>query len=295
MFLPTGELRLSRCCLLRLFLRKDPAVRKTISLIALFSFVLLLVTSVVLYIMPHGRVAYWANWKLLGLPKTTWDELHLTLGVLFAIASLWHTVLNWSAIVSYLKRSREGARSAAGGIAAVITLVVVAGTFLHWPPMSWVLDLNTLVKDKATATYGNPPYGHAELSSLAMMIRNTGLDAQAVSARLAAKKIVVVSMEQTVQEIAQNNGLTPQQLFILMQPELQTGEFPAMPKLPPSGLGRKTLDTICGTYGLECAALVEALKEQGFEASAEMTVKEVAASQGKNPIAVYELIYAFSQ
>lgn len=270
-------------------------MRKTISLIALFCFILLLVTSVVLYIMPHGRVAYWANWKLLGLPKTTWDELHITLGALFVVVGLWHTILNWSAIVSYLKRTREGIRSSAGMAALFITLLVVVGTFLHLPPMSWLLDLNTFVKNQASATYGEPPYGHAELSSLAMLIRNTGLDVQAVEKRLANKNIVLESLEQPVLQIAENNGLTPQQLFILMQPELTAGEFPAMPKLPPSGLGRKTLHTICTTYGLDCVALVEALKEQGFEASAEMTVKEVAAAQGENPIAVYELIYAFSQ
>nr|WP_320049854.1 DUF4405 domain-containing protein [uncultured Desulfuromonas sp.] len=270
-------------------------MRKTISLIALFSFVLLLVTSVVLYIMPHGRVAYWANWTLFGLPKTTWDELHLSLGTLFVVVGLWHTVLNWAAIGTYLKRSREGVRSLAGVTALLVTLLVVAGTFLHWPPMSWILDLNSAVKNQGAATYGEPPYGHAELSSLSMLIRNTGLDTDDVKARLTEKNIVVMSPEQTVLEIADKNGLTPQQLFILMQPELKTGEFPPMPKLPPSGLGRKTLDTICGTYGLDCAALVEELKGQGFEASAEMTVKEVAASQEKNPIAVYELIYTFSQ
>nr|WP_320113960.1 DUF4405 domain-containing protein [uncultured Desulfuromonas sp.] len=270
-------------------------MRKTISLIALFSFVLLLVTSVVLYIMPHGRVAYWANWHLLGLSKTTWDELHITLGTLFIVVGVWHTILNWSAIVSYLKRTREGVRSKAGVTATVVTVLVVVGTFLHLPPMSWLLDLNTFVKNQASATYGEPPYGHAELSSLAMLIRNTGLDAQLVQKRLAEKNIVVTSLEQPVEELANNNGLTPQQLFILMQPELAEGEFPSMPKLPPSGIGRKTLESICTTYGLDCAALVDALKAQGWQAAPSMTIKEVAASQGKNPIAVYELIYAFSQ
>ncbi|WP_321533013.1 DUF4405 domain-containing protein [uncultured Desulfuromonas sp.] len=214
-------------------------MRKTISLIALFCFILLLVTSVVLYIMPHGRVAYWANWHLFGLPKTTWDELHITLGALFVVVGVWHTVLNWSAIVSYLKRSREGIRSKAGVMAVLITLVVVVGTFLHLPPMSWLLDLNTFVKNQASATYGEPPYGHAELSSLAMLIRNTGLDVRAVEKQLAQKNIVIQSLEQPVLQIAENNGLTPQQLFILMQPELMEGQFPAMPKLPPSGLGAK--------------------------------------------------------
>lgn len=42
-------------------------LRRLTSLTALTSFVLLLVTSVVVYLAPQGRVAYWADWRLWGL------------------------------------------------------------------------------------------------------------------------------------------------------------------------------------------------------------------------------------
>jgi hypothetical protein len=38
-------------------------LRKITSLTALLSFVLMLVTSIILYIVPQGRVAYWADWR----------------------------------------------------------------------------------------------------------------------------------------------------------------------------------------------------------------------------------------
>ena len=42
-------------------------MRKITSLTALISFVLLLVTSIILYILPSGRVAYWAGYRLWSL------------------------------------------------------------------------------------------------------------------------------------------------------------------------------------------------------------------------------------
>ena len=44
-------------------------IRKTISLTALLSFILLMLTSIILYIIPAGRVAYWADYHLGGSPK----------------------------------------------------------------------------------------------------------------------------------------------------------------------------------------------------------------------------------
>lgn len=40
-------------------------MRKTTSLTMLLSFILLLVTPIILYIIPHGRVAYWSDWHML--------------------------------------------------------------------------------------------------------------------------------------------------------------------------------------------------------------------------------------
>ncbi|MCK4621505.1 MAG: DUF4405 domain-containing protein [Desulfuromonadales bacterium] len=47
-------------------------MRKITSLIALISFVLLMLTSIILYIVPSGRVAYWAGWRLWALNKEDW-------------------------------------------------------------------------------------------------------------------------------------------------------------------------------------------------------------------------------
>ena len=82
-------------------------LRKIVSLTALTSFLLTIVTSVVLYIAPQGRIAYWSDWHLLGLTKTQWGNLHINLGTLFLIALCVHIYYNWKPITAYLSKARK--------------------------------------------------------------------------------------------------------------------------------------------------------------------------------------------
>ncbi len=70
-------------------------LRKITSLTALLSFVFLTLTSLILFIVPHGRVAYRSDWRLWGLSKTQWSDLHINIGFLFLIAIFVHIYYNW--------------------------------------------------------------------------------------------------------------------------------------------------------------------------------------------------------
>lgn len=274
-------------------------MRKIISLTTLFSFVLLFVTSIVLYVAPHGRVAYWAHWQWVSLTKTQWGALHTNLGLLFIVAGVWHLVLNWNAIIGYVVRSRRLICSPATGWSLLITVVVSVGTLINIPPFSTVMAVGEGFKDRASAVYGEPPYGHAELSSLTVLVRHTGLDLDTVVEKLKAAQIRFDSAEQSVLEIAQLNNLSPRQLFELIKPVLEAGETLTLPQLPPAGVGRLTLREICTTYGLDCQAVVAALRvtksDGSFFATPEISLKELAGKQGVNPMMLYEKIYQLSQ
>ncbi len=69
----------------------------------LFSFVVLIFNSIVLYIAPEGRVAYWSDWRFWGLTKSQWGDQHITIGFLFLAAGLLHVFNNWNLILAYLK------------------------------------------------------------------------------------------------------------------------------------------------------------------------------------------------
>ena len=55
-------------------------LRRIVSLSLMLSVITMLTTSVILYIVPQGRVAYWAEWKLWGISKSQWGSLHTNLG-----------------------------------------------------------------------------------------------------------------------------------------------------------------------------------------------------------------------
>ncbi|MCD6433505.1 MAG: DUF4405 domain-containing protein, partial [Sulfurimonas sp.] len=60
-------------------------------------------TGIMLFIVPHGRVAYWADWHLFGLSKGQYGELHTTSMVVFLLFASLHIYYNWKPIVSYMK------------------------------------------------------------------------------------------------------------------------------------------------------------------------------------------------
>ena len=144
----------------------------------LISFVLCILTSVILYIVPHGRIAYWADWRLWGLSKTQWSDLHLNLGILLLLAGFFHIYYNWKPITSYLKNRVKHIRvfTANFNIALLFTLLFAIGTLFEIPPMSTIVDFGESIKDAAAVKYGEPPYGHAELSSLKILARKEHLD-----------------------------------------------------------------------------------------------------------------------
>jgi hypothetical protein len=63
-------------------------IRRVTSLTAMIAFIAMLITSIILYIVPQGRIAYWADWRLLGLTKEQWGDIHINMGLLLITVHL---------------------------------------------------------------------------------------------------------------------------------------------------------------------------------------------------------------
>ncbi len=267
-------------------------IRKITSLTSFLSFAITLITSVVLYITPHGRVAYWSDWTFWGLSKTQWSDIHITVGLLFLIASLFHIWLNWNPILAYMKnKARELVVFTKPMIVSVVlTLFVLAGTLFHLPPMQQVLDFSEHIKEGHIATYGNPPYGHAELSKLTTFCAHMGFAPdKAVQALRAAGYTNALSPDTRLVDLAHANGVTPQQLYVAMRDALAAADpFAALPATPPEGLGRTKLADVCKNFGLPLRKTLHKLDAGGMKATADMTLKEIAARNGIPPRDVYQ-------
>jgi hypothetical protein len=269
--------------------------RKITSLTMLISFVPLALTSVILYIVPHGRVAYWADWHLWGLTKTQWGNLHINLGFLFLLAGLLHIFYNWAPMVAYMKnKSRElKIFTPAFNISFLLTLAVSIGTLMNIPPMSTVIDFGESIKEAAAEKYGEPPYGHAELSSLKLFARQTNLDLDKARELLTKAGITLTDDSQTILSISTANNLSPKELATIMAPAKKVIE-PGTPftDTPPAGFGRKTLAEICSEYHLDIPTITRKLGAKGIkEIKADRTFKEIAEANNMDPHALFEVLH----
>jgi len=132
------------------------AMKKTVSWRVFTSFglfialVMMLVSGLILYISPHGRVANWTDWRMIGLTKRGWHNQHTIFGFAFIILSVFHLfVINWKAFLCYLKsKSGEGLKYPVELLAIVIlALFFGIGTYLNIQPFSTVIKFGNAISD----------------------------------------------------------------------------------------------------------------------------------------------------
>lgn len=268
-------------------------LRKVTSLTSLLSFIITLITSVVLYIVPQGRVAYWADWHFMGLSKDQWGDIHITVGTLFVVMLLLHIWLNWKPMMAYMKnRARELVVMTRPMIVSlVLTLFVTVGTLLHLPPMQQVLDFGASIKEDAVEVYGNPPYGHAELSPLKKFCGFLGFDPDEALAALKAKGYGDdIALNTPVKEIAAAKGVSPQQVLDDIRGALGGDPFASLPPMPPEGTGKLKLADLCTSFGLPIDEAVARLEAKSIQAGPDMNMKEIAKKHGMSPKDVYDAL-----
>jgi hypothetical protein len=275
-------------------------IRRITSLTAGLSFLMMALTSIILYIVPEGRVAYWADWRMWGLRKTEWGNIHVNLGLLFLISVFLHIYYNWKPITQYLKDKAKNLKvfTPDFNAALIVTIGFIVGTYFVLPPFSWVLNLEAGIKDRGAEKYGEPPYGHAELSSLKTFTQRMNLDLNRSMEQLERAGFSAKSENNTLAALGQQYGVPPQRIYLVFKDAVraspksngpETGNL-AIPDSPPPGTGNLTLADFCARYHLNMKIMVRALKKQDINAAEALTLKEIAADKGIGPVDLYYLI-----
>ncbi len=275
-------------------------IRRITSLTAGLSFLMMALTSIILYIVPQGRVAYWADWRMWGLSKTDWGNIHINLGFLFLISLFLHIYYNWKPITQYLKDKAKKLKvfTPDFNTALIITLAFILGTYFMLPPFSWVLNLGSNIKDRGAEKYGEPPYGHAELSSLKTFAQKMNLDLNKSMEQLERAGFSAISEDSTLAALGQQYGVPPQQIYLAIKDAVKASSKSnqpetvdlAIPDSPPPGTGNLTLADFCARYHLNMKIIVRALRKQDINAAEALTLKEIAADKGIGPVDLYYLI-----
>jgi hypothetical protein len=163
------------------------------------------------------------------------------------------------------------------------------------PPFSWVMTLNDYFKDAGADKYGEPPYGHAELSSLSTFTKKMNLDVTKSMELLDKAGYTVENSDITLKTIGRRYSIAPQLVYQTIKTAtittaLTSEDKKLLPESPQPGTGNLTLGDFCAQFNLNMKLVVRELKKQGIKASEELTLKKIAAQNNTNPADMYELI-----
>jgi len=264
-------------------------LKKITSLVMLWSMIMMTYTGIILYIAPHGRVANWTNWELFWWDKHQFAQIHTTFMALFIIATLLHIYYNFKPMVSYMKNQmKQFVFFTKEMIVALgITLLFVTGTLFEVPPFSTFVAFGDSIKDSWAKKSEEPPYGHAEESTLKDFSQKTGYELQRVL-KILHEHNITANDSQTLEEIASQEHQTAKYLFGLIQNSLSTSTS----KKQISGLGRKTFVQIAKEMDINLEQFIKELEKMGIKADKNDKFKSTVEKQGFN---AREVINTFFQ
>ncbi|MCA1960857.1 MAG: DUF4405 domain-containing protein, partial [Desulfomonile sp.] len=124
-------------------------VRGLTSLMTAAGFLILALSGIVAFVVPHGRIAYWTDWQFLGLTKTNWADIHLIGSVLFLVAGGVHIYLNWRPLTGYFVGRVKGglAFNRKVYVTVLVAICVIVGAIYRIPPLSYISRLGELAKE----------------------------------------------------------------------------------------------------------------------------------------------------
>lgn len=298
------------------------------SLLTTFSFVVMSLSGILLFIVPQGRIAEWTDWHMLALTKSQWGDIHITTSLMFLVSGAFHIGLNWRTLVNYFTAKRESGlmMKREMAIAGLVTAFFLAGAVYQVPPLSYVLTLNSTIKQAWIVDKDHePPMGHAELLTMPSFTKKLQMDLDQVTGVLNRNGITFKDSE-SLAVIAKNHGTSPVKLYRLIKPlegsaagtvtttapagesnrtNLQTSpERAAAPAKQPvytaelvdekfegRGMGRKTLAMIAEETGLDLAKAQRKLAARNISLKDDETLKEAAAKAGTAPVELLKIVF----
>ncbi len=279
------------------------STRAFIAFLVTWSFVILTVTGIVLYIVPHGRVGNWTFWTLGGLGKDGWADVHILFGAIFIVTGALHLYFNWKPFKKYLAERVRGHLAVKRELVTslVATFLLTLGALFAVPPVSWLFDLNHWAKSAWSREPGQePPYARAEATPLPVLAQRLGLDLDAMRAALTDAGVRIDDPKTNLERLARSHHSTPAALFALI-PKPQTGgadtEDPLDPaliedRLTGTGVGGKTLAGFAEANGLDAETVRARLAGSGLEAEPDETLKAIAERHSTRPIEIAKVLLA---
>lgn len=109
-----------------------------------FSFLVMLISGIVSFLAPSGRISRQVDWTLLGLDRAGWQTIHLSFAVVFVTVGLVHLVFNRKGLLRHLRdrASHHLTLKREAVVALLVTLWLITSAVWALPPASTLHDFN---------------------------------------------------------------------------------------------------------------------------------------------------------
>jgi hypothetical protein len=264
---------------------------------------LIVFTAIILYIEPHGRVAYWTKWNFLGLEKDQWGNVHIFSGLLFLVAGGFHLYYNWKSLIGYLSgKINTGLRHKRElMISSLIFIWIIASGIWSLPPLIYVADLGEAIKSAwVTSPELEPPFGHAELVSLKTFSKKQGIPLDQAMAELREAGFKVNNPAKTLGDIADSKGTSGMEVYEVIKnlepkPEMMKPGSIWTPEIieetyAGTGVGRHSIGQIIRAHRLDPEAVYHRLEEGDIKAKDDDKIKELARKYDSTPIKILTIM-----
>ena len=256
--------------------------------LAAWSLGLLAATGLVLYGIPWAAEdTELAAWRVLGLDAQQWADLHRVAGIALFVAA---------AAAVALGRLELPRRRLAHAAAAGLVTLLVAATLLRWPPVSWLLedDAAFATPEVVETVEEGLPYSEAAEEPLAQVARNLGMDATRVAIALQEAKLRFQGLDETLAEIAENNGTTAQAVYDAIRhlepPAVAPNAEGTLDLIEARFAGRdirtRSIAQLADEVSVPLETALQRLAALGIEADPSTTAGTLAAKHGLDPIDV---------
>ena len=264
--------------------------QRFVSLTSGLAFIIIFISSGVLYFIPDRGVTGWTDWSFLWLDKQQWDNLHINLGILFLVFIVWHIYFNWKPIKAYLKVKKQlKIFTKEFNVALVVTLLFAVGTATMTLPFSFLVNIGNGIKAVNSIDDGNPPFNYAEYSTLEDFCLLTHIDISNAKQKLLSSGITLPSAKATLKQIAVDNDTTPKALFGMIRED--DTRF-TLPTDIPVGIARKSLYGLTQEYDINLDRVISHLKHYDIDATSKSTFKRLAKENGLHPAELYNMLLA---
>lgn len=261
-------------------------LRKFTSLYMTISFLVMIISGVILYIAPPGRIAHWSYWAMLGLTKTEWQNIHTIFTFLFVFAGLLHIMYNWKPILHYLstKSTNSSKLSKELIISVVFSIFVFVGTYYEIQPFGFVLELGEDITDSWGNEKNEPPTPHAERLTISEFAKTIDMKTNRLVSKLSHSGYKITDTLTTLEELAAKYNTTPNAIYANMNNQVSQTHNSFFSQ--GSGFGRKNISEVFSENNIAWDEGVRLLEKNGIAVENDMRLKDIADKNNVSPIEI---------